>query len=669
MPLAANFPVLDNRRFDDIVAEARARIPRYTPEWTDFNPGDPGFALVELFAWMTEMMVFRLNQTPRLSYLKFLQLVGIELRPAQPATTIIVLPVQPAFAATTVLVPALTQVATAEPDEDGRPIIFETDRTLTAFRAQLSAVQSTDGYSFTDLTAPNAAGDQGLLPFGAAPHPDCALLLGFSDPGDFPPGAELALAFWPKTAVKEPPPSPCGGEAFVASPAKLVWEFWAGAEWRPLDATSDDTLGFTRSGVVLLRTPPKGQAVKAKLGKAVDTARYWLRARIEKASYQNAPSVLAIRANAARVIQAQTVADEVLGGSDGTPDQVFALANAPVLPRTLVVQVYETAEPETWTAVDDFFGHGPDDPVYVPNLAIGEVRFPGKPDPAARKGGRIPVANIDRPQTSVVARRYRFGGGVRGNAPAKALSVLTTAIVGLDAAAIVNPFEAVGGADEESIETAMARAPRVLKARDRAVTTGDFELLAMEAAVVARAKALPLSHPEFPGLKAPGVVTVVVIPEIAAKTEAEQIFIAAPRPSESLLRTVCAYLDARRLLTTELFVIGPRYTPVAIEIHAILQSDVDAAEIHAAIEAAVRRFLHPIYGGVAGTGWPFGEPIRYAELYRAALAPGVIRLDDIEVTRDDQPFGNCQDVPIDPDALVELTAISITLTQDLEAAA
>src|SRR6476659_8051236 len=101
MPLAAYLPVIDNRRFDDIVAEARARIPRYTPEWTDYNPGDPGFALVELFAWMTEMAVFRLNQVPKLSYLKFLQLIGIELRPAQPATGIVTLPVQAAFAGTT----------------------------------------------------------------------------------------------------------------------------------------------------------------------------------------------------------------------------------------------------------------------------------------------------------------------------------------------------------------------------------------------------------------------------------------------------------------------------------------------------------------------------------------------------------------------------------------
>src|SRR5258708_10920899 len=53
MPLPT--PNLDNRRFADIVAEARALVPRYTKEWTDLNETDPGMTLIELFGWMTEM--------------------------------------------------------------------------------------------------------------------------------------------------------------------------------------------------------------------------------------------------------------------------------------------------------------------------------------------------------------------------------------------------------------------------------------------------------------------------------------------------------------------------------------------------------------------------------------------------------------------------------------
>ncbi len=84
MPLTA--PNLDDMQYADIVSQAQTLIPRYTPEWTNFNNSDPGMTLVQLFAWMTEIVIYRLNQVPDLNYIKFLQLLGIELEAAQPAT-------------------------------------------------------------------------------------------------------------------------------------------------------------------------------------------------------------------------------------------------------------------------------------------------------------------------------------------------------------------------------------------------------------------------------------------------------------------------------------------------------------------------------------------------------------------------------------------------------
>lgn len=669
MPLASHFPILDDRSFNDIVAEAKARIPRYTPEWTDYNPGDPGIALVELFAWMTEQLIFRLNQVPKLSYLKFLELIGIELRPAQSASTIITYPLLPSFVGTTAVIARRSQVATAEPDEQGRPIIFETERTLTALRATLDAVQSFDGFSYSLLTEANAGLDAGFLPFGFDAASGSELLLGFDDPGEFPADAELALAFWPKTPLKEPPPSPCGGaDVALPAPALISWDIWAGTEWRPINTILDETLAFTRSGLVLLRTPGKGEAVKAKIGAAADKARYWLRAVVQRSAYQNPPLLLGVRANAVRATEAQTVTDEVLGGSDGSPDQIFTLSNAPVLPDSLVLEVFETATAEQWQAVPDFFGRDPEEPVYVPNWATGEIRFAGISAQGSGKGGRIPSASVARPQTNIVARTYRHGGGIRGNVAANSLTSPLSLVTGIDAAAVTNPVAAVGGADEESLQTAMDRAPRVLKARDRAVTSGDFELLAMEAGTIARAKAVPLAHPEFPGLQVPGVVTVIVVPEIAGSID-QQLLVPAPRPVESLLRTICNYLDQRRMLTTELYVVGPVYVPVSIRIEAVLVSGSDAAEASNALITAMRRFFHPIYGGVDGKGWPFGGTIRYADVYRAGLVAGISRLDDIEIRIEGRTYPKCSDVPLPEQALVALADPEIRINEDvLEAA-
>src|SRR3954471_24398169 len=79
-------PNLDDRRFQDIVDEAKRLIPRYTPEWTNHNLSDPGVALIELFAWMSEMVMFRLNQVPDRLYVHFLNRVGIEPFPPSVST-------------------------------------------------------------------------------------------------------------------------------------------------------------------------------------------------------------------------------------------------------------------------------------------------------------------------------------------------------------------------------------------------------------------------------------------------------------------------------------------------------------------------------------------------------------------------------------------------------
>src|SRR5262249_1934420 len=83
MPLPT--PNLDDRRFQDIVDEAKRLIPQFCPEWTDHNVSDRGVALIELFAWMTEMLLYRVNQAPEKNYIKFLELIGVKLSPPRPA--------------------------------------------------------------------------------------------------------------------------------------------------------------------------------------------------------------------------------------------------------------------------------------------------------------------------------------------------------------------------------------------------------------------------------------------------------------------------------------------------------------------------------------------------------------------------------------------------------
>lgn len=79
-------PNLDDRRYEDILKEARALIPQYCPEWTNLTDADPGMTLVQLFAWMTEMTIYRLNRVPDKTYVHFLNFIGEERKEALPAT-------------------------------------------------------------------------------------------------------------------------------------------------------------------------------------------------------------------------------------------------------------------------------------------------------------------------------------------------------------------------------------------------------------------------------------------------------------------------------------------------------------------------------------------------------------------------------------------------------
>ena len=153
MPLQA--PNLDDRTFAQIVSEAKTLIPRYAPEWTDHNESDPGITLVQLFAWMTEMLLYRVNRIPDRNYIAFLRLLGIELLPARPASAELTFTLARKDT-DVVLVPKGTQVAAATEDGEA-PLVFETGETLIALGATLAAIQSFDGYSFTNETTKNAA--------------------------------------------------------------------------------------------------------------------------------------------------------------------------------------------------------------------------------------------------------------------------------------------------------------------------------------------------------------------------------------------------------------------------------------------------------------------------------------------------------------------------------
>jgi predicted phage baseplate assembly protein len=292
-----------------------------------------------------------------------------------------------------------------------------------------------------------------------------------------------------------------------------------------------------------------------------------------------------------------------------------------------------------WREVEDFYASGPDDPDFTLNRTTGEVRF------GDGRHGRIPVANAAAPVANIVAREYRVGGGESGNAGPNTVTDLQTSITGVQS--VTNLTAATGGTDEEPLEETKLRAAREVKAKDRAVTVEDFELLSIgtPGARVRRAKALPLRHPAFGEVSIPGAVTVIVVPDTSDP---------APQPNETTLRLVCAHLNRHRLLTSEVHVVPPTYRKVRIEAEVIVQPDGDLAEAKRGVEDALTAYLHPLTGGDEGTGWPFGRDVFFSSVYRVILGvTGVDRVRDGElfIWLDGERQIFCRDVPIGGGAL------------------
>lgn len=646
MPLANYTPKIDDRRYDDIVAEIRTRIPRYTPEWTDLNDSDPGMTLVQLFAWMTDMLIYRLGRVPDLNYIKFLELIGIELQAARPAQGQVSFPVLSSHPHPYVIVPSRTRVSAEDPDGPA-PIIFETDRSLIALTAKLNSVMAYDGYSYKNVTPFNETGDDEFDPFGPVAPRESAMLMGFDYRGDFP---QAEVNIYIAVAESRVTGGIAGNRlgAMSAAPAKLVWEYWNGSTWRPLNLLKDETLAFTRSGHVYLMAPPKISMKKGVFGD-VNEEQYWIRARVETTSYERPPRLLAVRTNTVSVTQAQTVRNEVLGGSDGRPDQIFRLANAPVLEKTLHLEVNEGDGFSRWTEVEDFFGSGDKDRHFILDRTTGEVRF------GNGRSGAIPVGNNSLPTSNIVAREYRFGGGARGNVPAGAIRTLVTSVPGVDQAKVSNLQAAVAGQEEETLEEARLRAPRAIRSRGRAVTTEDFEQLAIESANVKRARALPLAHPDFPGIQVPGAVTVIVVPDGTAPN---------PVPSEGTLRAVTEHLNRVRLLTTELYVVPPTYQKVSVAAEIIAEDSADIAEVKMTIERALLDYFHPLKGGDAGSGWPFGGDIYFSKIYGKATVDGVSRIEKLTVSIDGKPVPECTNIPVCDGVLIYSTEHDVSVNYD-----
>jgi predicted phage baseplate assembly protein len=206
----------------------------------------------------------------------------------------------------------------------------------------------------------------------------------------------------------------------------------------------------------------------------------------------------------------------------------------------------------------------------------------------------------------VRAALIRHGGGRAGNLPAGTLAAI--AHPRLKAS---QPVATRGGEEAETLDAAERRIPARLRHADRAVTERDFRDLAFETPGVdlARVEVIPRFRPFQRLGNATGTVSVLVVPRPLALDPPN------PRPDRGILTAVHDHLDARRLIGTELFVIGPEYRSLSLSAAVQVREGYAPDKVLAEVETALRAYLAPVApGGREGTGWPLGQTVRHLDL-------------------------------------------------------
>jgi predicted phage baseplate assembly protein len=612
--MALPAPNLDDRRFQDLVDDAKRMVMRRCPEWTDHNVSDPGVTLIETFAFMTDQLLFRLNQVPDRLYVKFLELIGLRLIPATPAQANVTFWLS-APAITPVGVPMGTNVATLRTEQD-ESVVFSTGEDLQIIPCALNfvATQGADQDAQIDRTDDLKMG-QPFQVFSDVPRVDDAMLVGLSTPV---PNCVVRLDF------------DCRVEGVGVHPdhPPLVWEAWNGKEWRRCVVSRDETGALNANGEVHVHVP--GDHESAVRG---GNAGGWLRARVIEVdadwpTYQASPLVTALSASTiggtVEANHCEIIEEEVLGDSEGVAGQQFHTSRAPVVIGAGETLLETTSDEgwQEWTAVHNFAGSGPDDKHYILDGESGLVHFgPAirEPDGGLRQYGAMPLYG-----TTVRLRKYATGGGRVGNVGKGAIQTLKSSIPFVSQ--VENLDAAWGGVDGESVDQAKARGPILLRTRSRAVTAEDYEAITQEAAPdVARVRCVTAGDEDTD----PGSVRVLIVP--AAAEVAGKIDFAELVPGEETLKRISERLDEVRLIGTRVLVSPPKYRGVTVVARVIARPRLDKARVRADALEALYEYLNPISGGREGRGWEFGRPVQAGDVY--ALLQRVRGVDLVEDVR------------------------------------
>lgn len=659
MPIT--LPHIDDRRYDELVSEALGRASIHTPEWTSLGRSDPGVTLIEVFAFLTETLLYRANQIPERNRKKFLQLLRIPLQTASAARGLVtIMNEAPSPNPQPIVLPEGVEVRAGEvPFRTTRAVdVLPVDASFYVKRRIANPAPEIKLY-YQQLYASYRGESPEIQPdlYEAVPFPSrdgeavdlastidnvvwLALLVRPADrtltvdnvrkrianrtlslgvvpsldatDAALPAGRPFGAAASVTLAVESPRVPASGG--LSANPSQRIAEYQAvpvKSDGDPFSVPS--VIDISLPGESALRLWNNVDPLEAGVGglppaiedPAVDARVVtWLRIR---PSAPTAARFLWMGINTATVAQRARAVGELLPAGTGEPDQSARLSLAPVLPETVRITVTSPAgDTSEWQEIDDLAAAPPEIPVTDPRQPPGRRAVPQPPRASAAQRDPAHVFALNAESGDV-----RFGDGTHGARPQ-------------DGAILRASYDYARGAEGNVAAGQINAAPSLpegFKVFNPVATWGgaDAETVAAGEKQIARYlqhRDRLVTADDFRAivLRTPGVSIgrVEVLPTFHPDFGGAEVpgvvtlmLIPtydpaqpdAPLPRKPFLDAVCRHLDPRRLVTTEVVLRGPEYVGVWISIGVKVAAGFNESEVREAVERDVRAFLAPTAGG------------------------------------------------------------------------
>jgi hypothetical protein len=265
-------PKIDKRSFQDLLKQMQSMVPFYTPEWNPNIDKESGQALMKIYLQMQEQIITRLNKVPDKNFIKFLDMLGIKMLPAQSASVQVTFKLAEGTAEH-VVIPKGTLLAGE--GADGNEVTFETQGDLRVMPATLKEIYSFEASQDEIYVHTKEFSQNEKFHFITGSNKqEHSLYLGHTDLFSQTNPSKFTIDFEIVTGVT-------GGIL------DMVWEYWGGERWVELkrfdniplvDDPNETTQLFRHSGKMVISKEHKGEIALYEL---LGTKSRWLRCRLK----------------------------------------------------------------------------------------------------------------------------------------------------------------------------------------------------------------------------------------------------------------------------------------------------------------------------------------------------------------------------------------------------